>query len=524
MTTLKKAIELIRVSTTGQAGEDRASIPAQRTVNQRTARAYGLEIVDSVELVNVSGAAVLRTSEMQRLLKRIEDPSIHGVVVREFSRVMRPDNFADYVLLQTFQDTGTVLYLPDGPIDFGSKTGRLMGSIRAAIAGLERTEILERVWSAKEEKRRAGKHPHGAKVLPFAVAYDPKSSVWSYKPEIERVREAFRLFLSGVQSYKDVGAKVGIEPFNLRNILRNPVYTGWRVYDKRRDPSSKAIHTSNNGRQGDRAKILRKPEDVIRVKVLEPIISQPEFARLQQIMDQKKKNHWRARPDHERKFMFSGFLRCGICGNLIYTHGSDGRAWYLCKSRTAEARKERKAGGLKDCENPYMRRERLEQSLDTLISDRLTDSRFLKQLSTTFAGRRSASATKPELSRAQAGLSQLKEKKQRVMDAYFENLIDRSERDRRLDALAIDAELYGNLASRASVATPALTARELADAFGAFHEWDFLGRADKRNLLRATMPEIHVKDYRITGVSVIAGMSNRDEINRTGRGSSRRRA
>jgi len=25
-----------------------------------------------------------------------------------------------------------------------------------AIAGLERTEILERVWSAKEEKRRAG--------------------------------------------------------------------------------------------------------------------------------------------------------------------------------------------------------------------------------------------------------------------------------------------------------------------------------------------------------------------------------
>ena len=57
----KKAIELIRVSTQGQAGDGRASIPAQRAINQRTAGAYGLEIVDTIELVNVSGAAVLRT-------------------------------------------------------------------------------------------------------------------------------------------------------------------------------------------------------------------------------------------------------------------------------------------------------------------------------------------------------------------------------------------------------------------------------------------------------------------------------
>jgi DNA invertase Pin-like site-specific DNA recombinase len=104
---VKKVIELIRVSTEGQAAEDRASIPAQRAINRRTAQTYGLTIVGSIELVNVSGAAVLKTPEMQQLLKRIEAPDIHGVVVREFSRVMRPDQFADFVLLQTFQETGT---------------------------------------------------------------------------------------------------------------------------------------------------------------------------------------------------------------------------------------------------------------------------------------------------------------------------------------------------------------------------------------------------------------------------------
>src|SRR5260370_993366 len=149
----KRVIELIRVSTEGQARDDRASIPAQRSINRRTAEVHNLEIVKSIELVNVSGAAVLRTPEMQSLLKLIEDPEIDGVVVREFSRVMRPDNFGDFVLFQAFQDTGTMLYLPDGPIDLNSKTGKLVAGLRAIIAGNELSEIRERVWGAKEEKR-----------------------------------------------------------------------------------------------------------------------------------------------------------------------------------------------------------------------------------------------------------------------------------------------------------------------------------------------------------------------------------
>ena len=92
---------------------------------------------------------------------------------------MRPENYADYAILQHFSETNTVLYLPEGPIDFASKSGRLMGTIRAAIAGLERTEILERVWSAKEEKRRAGKHPNSPITLPFGVSYE-KQKGWFY--------------------------------------------------------------------------------------------------------------------------------------------------------------------------------------------------------------------------------------------------------------------------------------------------------------------------------------------------------
>src|SRR5436190_893146 len=107
---MKKVIELIRVSTAGQAREDKASIPAQKSVNRRTSEAYGLEIVRSIEISDVSGAQVLLAPEIQELAILMSDPQIHGVVCREFSRLMRPENFCDYALLQAFADTNTVLY------------------------------------------------------------------------------------------------------------------------------------------------------------------------------------------------------------------------------------------------------------------------------------------------------------------------------------------------------------------------------------------------------------------------------
>jgi DNA invertase Pin-like site-specific DNA recombinase len=230
---MKKVIELIRVSTEKQAADDHASIPAQRTANRRTSAQYGLEIVRSIEFADVSGASVLLAPEIQQLVQAMHSPEIHGVVAREFSRLMRPENFSDYALLQAFVDSRTVLYLPDGPIDLSSKSGRLVGIIRAAMAGIERVEILERVWAAKEEKRRRGELAQGQIVLPLGVGYD-RTHGFYYKPEAEHVREAFRQFLAGNQSYSRLAKLVGVTPRGMHLILRNPIWTGWRVIDKKR--------------------------------------------------------------------------------------------------------------------------------------------------------------------------------------------------------------------------------------------------------------------------------------------------
>jgi DNA invertase Pin-like site-specific DNA recombinase len=520
----KKAIELIRVSTEGQAREDRAGIPAQRASNRRTATQYGLEIVRTIEIADVSGAAVLRSPEMQELLRLIESADIHGVVAKEFSRLMRPENFADYALLQTFVDTATILYLPDGPVDFSSKSGRLFGVFRAAMAGHERTEILERVWAAKEEKRRAGKHPQSHITLPFGVGYESKTSCWYYTEDIQKVVEAFRLFLSGETSYVEVGRRVSIDPINLRYILRNPIYTGWRIYSKRRDPTARGLRVRPDGRQGDRRKINREPSEVIRVRVLEPMVSEIDFQRLQQILNLKKENHWRARPEHERRFTYSGFLRCGSCGNLIYTHSSKRREWYVCKSRTWPARLSRLKKELEPCTNPYMRRERMESSIDNILAERLTDVDFLKRLAFEYADRARLGTTATNIPNVKRKLKELEAKRQRLLDGYLDNLIDSTEFNRRLEKIKTEQSFYDEkLAGVTSVETE-ISAEKLAKSFEAFQEWMFLSRTDKRRLLQAIIPEIHVENYRVTKVGWLPPADHRDEMSHTGRGSWRRPA
>jgi DNA invertase Pin-like site-specific DNA recombinase len=492
---MKKVIELIRVSTEGQAGSDRASIPAQRTVNTRTASAYGLKIVKTIEMADVSGAAVLQAPEMMQLMKMMEDPEIHGVVAREFSRLMRPENFGDYALLQVFVDSKTILYLPEGPMDFSSKTGRLMGTIRAAIAGLERSEILERVWLAKEEKRRRGELGQSKMVLPFGVDYE--AGKWFYKPEAEKVREAFRRFLAGDTNYKSLAEMVGVTPRGMHVIMRNPIWKGWRIIDKKRDMSASGKRTKPGGRQGDRRKILRSPDEIIRVKVFEePLLTEAEFDRVQLLMNTKQRKHWRTQPNYVRRFIYNGFLNCSECGALLYTNYRR-RDYYVCKNR-------RVGGG---CATPYMRRDRLEQDLDSLFSKYLSDEVFLEAIAARYQRSANSNDNPNKLLRLQGQRTKLSERRDRVLDGYFEGVIARGDRDKRIGS--INAEIASVERLMLDVdPTPTLTAASLAEAFSPFCEWDYLQRDDKRKLLQAVIPSIHVADYVVSGLSVFGSNEN----------------
>ncbi|HZQ23211.1 MAG TPA: recombinase family protein [Terriglobales bacterium] len=510
---MQKVLEFIRVSTEGQAASDRASIPAQRAINRRTCAAFGLEIVKSIEIADVSGAMVMMAPEMQHLIQLIQDPEIHGVVAREFSRLMRPENFADFVLLQVFADSQTILYLPEGPIDFSSKTGKFMGTIRAAMAGFERTEQLERTWTAKEEKRKRGELAQSRIVLPFGVGYDAVNGFY-YKPQTELVKEAYRQFLAGNHNYNKLAKLVGVTPRGMHCILRNPIWMGWRVIDKKRDTSSAGRYQRINGRQADRRKVPRTPENIIRVRVIDqPLVTEEEFQAVQRIMDLKEKKHWRSRDDYQHRFTYNGFLTCSRCGEPVQTALSR-RDYYLCRGRR----------NTHTCSTKYMTREKLEASLDQLFSFDLSDPAFIERCIEEYNS--SCGGGSNDGPRRIAGLTaqvqNLREKRSRVIDAFVDGTLAVSDRDRRLADLDREiAALQDALLREIPSSRPSTD--DLVRLFAPLVEWEFWTREQKRQVLSAIAPDIRVADYQIQSVGIfVPAFSN--ESTHTDKDSWRRRA
>jgi DNA invertase Pin-like site-specific DNA recombinase len=509
----KKAIELVRVSTEGQAAEDRAGIPAQRAANKRTALQYGLTIIKTIEIIDVAGTAVLRSPGMQELLRLMESSDVHGVIAKEFSRLMRPENFSDYALLQHFIETKTFLYLPDGPLDFSSEAGKLLGGIRALIAGQERREMLRRLQDAKEAMRRAGKNAGGASVLPYGVGYS-KVRGWYYTPEIEKVKRAFQLFLGDETSYERIGRELNIPRQNIRFILMNPIYVGRRVYRERRDPSPEAYVPRPNGCQGYRKKMNRSPEETFEVRVLDPIISEDVFARVQEIIESNRQRRSRARATSANRYLYNGFLSCGQCTEPVYTHASQ-QDYYVCKSHHPRERRKRALDGLQPCANRFMLRKKLEPRIDHVLAEMLWEPDFLRRVvdeyNDTF--RRVPVAEFDHLA-ITAKIQALRGKKERVLETFFDGIINKQERDLRVEEIQREITTYELMLLHAADGPPRAQGADLDRVLALvepFAEWEFLDREARRTLLSQLRPKISVFQYTIKDLTL-------DMVSETGGG------
>ncbi|MGO9433911.1 MAG: recombinase family protein [Terracidiphilus sp.] len=503
-----KVAALFRVSTQLQAGEDGEGFATQRATAERIRQQYDLDTAYVIEYADVSGASVLRSPEIQRLVQLMESGQIRGVIAREFSRLMRPESFADYVLLQTFAETHTILYLPDGPIDFSNKNGRLFGAIKAAMAGFERSDILERVWAAKEEKRRNGELAQGHVVLGFGVGYDKEKGGFYYTDDAQKVRDAALDFLAGNQNYKQLAKRLSVTPRGMHLILRNPIWMGYRVIDKRRDPSPSGKYVRDDGRQAGRRKIGRADNEIIRVEVIKnPLLTEEQFNALQQAMNLKQRKHWRSDPNYVRRFTYNGFVICAACYESVQTAlaRSD---YYVCKGRRSKH----------TCQATYMSRERLEAILDDMFAHQLQDRSFL----TACVNERLSRAERPdavsEIQKLKQNLSKLQRKRGRVVDLHVDGNITREDANERLTQL--DAEIGATEAAlqRCAPETRIVEVDQLVEAFAALAEWETWSRAQKRQLLAVLAPEIRVANYKVESLGLNPALFSNEDTH-TGRGS-----
>ena len=494
---MKRVIQLLRVSTEGQAADDRNGLAAQREACARLVQQHRLTVGHTVELVDVSGAAIMATAEMQELIRLLQTGQYHGLVVREFSRVLRPTNY-DYYLFGVMAETRATLYSESGVIEPWTPTGRMMVAMHGVIAANELDTIRGRMMAGKETMRRAGRWAAGNHCLPIGVDYNRATGTFSYNERAGQVRRVFKGFLAGNTNYDALSRLLGMTRGTARNVLTNPIYTGWLVYDKRRDERRKYKTDRADGRHTDRPKVARPESEIIRVKVIEePLISERDFQHVQAIVRRKAETNL-----HQRQkvglFTFNGFLWCAKCGARLHTFRNQfNRFYYICSNK-----KRKGEGGENLCQyTSYMNRDRLEAQLDTLMETVLGNPARLRRIVAAYRARVKANSNGADVRRLEREMERLQAKRLRVAENYDDGVYTKAERDTKLKVIDTQLRTAENEMARVRPTdAPAVDAKELAAVLEPLAGWSVLNRGEKRRLLAALQPRFEIADYRIRGV------------------------
>lgn len=452
----RKAIALLRVSTEGQAVEERAGLRAQRREIERIAASENLELVDWLELAGVSGARVLEDPRFAELLGRLRRGGIAGVVVADFDRLFRRARYSDFAILDAFAESGAVIFTASGVVDPTDEGGGLLAVLRGELGGMERRRIRERTMRAKEVHRRAGRHVAGAHQLPRGVTYSREAG-WSYSPDALIVREAFERVLAGERNLTRLARELGMKRTSLQKLLRHPLYMGVRRVDKRKI--------------GGRL-VPRAPLEVIEQRVIdEPLVPPEDWQEVQEILDGRPRPTRTSAPA-----LLAGLAVCDRCGYRMHVRTYPTRWAYRCKPRAPLRCTAEVVGPVADA------------AAAEVIAARLASPEVL---AAAIEAAREREARGPQLADAEREAKRLREERERVAIAFERGIRtaeDAERRVREIDAALrrLEAEVQADL--RRTVPTHAL-ARRIARTFA---RWDTLPLADRRALLVAAVAWIRI--------------------------------
>ncbi len=333
-------VAYIRVSTEDQAKEGNSLADQERqTRAYAVARDWG-EVADVYVDAGVSGATRDRPG-LTRLLADAKADKIGRVIITKLDRMSR--KAADLLAIEEELDQCNVerIYIKDS-IDTSTPTGRLLRTVLAAVAELERDMIQERTTAGKREAVRRGDVWRPSGVLGYRYLAVDNATGQKGRLEIDEataplVRRIFTLTAQGV-SLTSLATRLNSEGIptprggamwrvnTLGTIINNPTYIGQATFGRR-----KRVKTAN-GRSTMRT---NDPSAIMYIPV--PPIVTPELA--QAAHAAVARNRAVAKRNAKREYLLSGGqVRCGtilpnghMCGSVMRgeTHGNS-RQQYRC--------------------------------------------------------------------------------------------------------------------------------------------------------------------------------------------------
>lgn len=435
-----------RVSTELQI--DGYSLEAQKERLRREATHRGMKIVGEYSDEGKSGKNVSGRPAFQQMLKDIKSgkDDVDYVLVFKLSRFGR--NAADTLnSLQFMEDYGVNLLCVEDGIDSAGAAGKLIISVLAAVAEIERSNIQEQTMAGRKQKARDGKWnggfaPYGYKL----VAKDGEKSkvLVINEEEAELVRLIYKKFLSGMgignvakwlnengytKKIRQNGSVSLISAAFVKGVLDNPVYAGKIAYGRRKTEKIEGTRNEFHVVKQDRDSYKLYPGQH------EAIIDEDMWYKAQA---KRMKNAFKREKTHslEHEHILSGLVKCPVCGASMYgvvnrkkKKGSEefytDMWYYLCKNRKMVS------GHLCDYKK-HIRQEEL-------------NTEVLQLITYVFGGENDLKKRVLQRTDSEDAMKGLLEEKERLTKEKDKQQSKKAKLLRRIAELDIDDELYDDL-------------------------------------------------------------------------------
>ena len=344
-----------RVSTEIQV--DGYSLEAQKERLRKEAEHRGMKVAGEYSDEGKSGKNIKGRPEFQKMLNDIKDgkDKVDYVLVFKLSRFGR--NAADTLnSLQYMEDFGVNLLCVEDGIDSAGAAGKLMISVLAAVAEIERENIKEQTMAGRRQKARDGRWNGGFAPYGYKLVHKDgeKGKVLEInEEEVELVRLIYDKFVNtdmganGIAKWlnehgytkivRQNGTTSTLSAHFIKIVLDNPVYMGKIAYGRRK--TEKIEGTRNEYH------IVKQAEDAYEVYdgIHEAIVTEEmwykAYAKRKVTGIKHEKTH-----SIGHYHMLSGLVRCPECGAKMYgvvnrkkKKGSDefykDMWYYKCKNR-----------------------------------------------------------------------------------------------------------------------------------------------------------------------------------------------
>ena len=299
------------------------------------------------EGVSATKYSIWSRPAMRRLLYDADRGLFQVVMFKGISRLARNTHEALDVL-ERLKSKGLRVISYEESYDSQLENSNFLFTMHAAIAEYEAEKISIRVRLGNKEKAKSGRWTGGTPPDGYLLGEDGKLVVDEQRAQA--IRQIFSWYTQEELGYGKIAARLNQighltamggmwYASGVARILKNEVYTGALLYNRRQDKSVRDYESEIPGKKKEVRIDNPREAWVVVDHAHSPLVSKETFALAQSL----RLEHRRCISAGPRAYhLFTGILRCGRCGQLMVCQkrvqaGREYR-YYVCKTYHQQGR------------------------------------------------------------------------------------------------------------------------------------------------------------------------------------------